>query len=124
MITSKAQIWVTFQRKGIHFYPQAATDPALADVSYLGHEHRHLFAFKVWIEIFHEDRELEFHQFLNWVESLYDSGVLALNHKSCEMISNDLAEHIHAKFPGRNFAIDVSEDKECGSFIQYTVQGV
>lgn len=122
MITSKAQIWVTFQRKGIHFYPQAATDPALADVSYLGHKHRHLFKTKVWIDVHHDDRELEFHQFLNWLESLYDNNVLSFDHKSCEMISNDLAEHIHAKFPGRNFAIDISEDGEVGSYTQYNVQ--
>lgn len=122
MIASKAQIWVTFQRKGKHFFPRAATDPDLADVSYLGHEHRHLFKTKVWIEIFHDDRELEFHQFLNLLESLYDNNVLSFDHKSCEMISNDLAEQIQGKFPRRHFAIEISEDGECGSLISYNPQ--
>ena len=40
-------IWVTFQREGIHKYPAAATDPNLADVSFLANEHRHIFHFKV-----------------------------------------------------------------------------
>ncbi len=113
------KIWVTFQRKGLHFYPQAATDPALQDVKYLGHEHRHLFKFVVGIQVFHDDRELEFHQFLNWIENLYDSKTLHLNHKSCEMIADDLAEQIAACYPGRQLMIDVSEDGEAGATAEY-----
>ena len=113
------KIWVTFQRKGLHFYPQAATDPTLADVKYLGSEHRHLFHFNVGIQVFHDDRELEFHQFLNWIENLYNSKTLQLNHKSCEMIADDLAEQIAARYPGRHLMITVAEDQECGSTTEY-----
>lgn len=113
------RIWVTFQRAGIHLYPAAATDPNLADVSYLGHPHRHLFKFRVSIEVFHEDRELEFHQFLNWLESLYDQGTLELNHKSCEMIGDELAQIILTQYPGRALTVEVSEDGECGCTLSY-----
>lgn len=113
------RIWVTFQRAGIHLYPAAATDPQLADVSYLGHPHRHLFKFRVSIEVFHDDRELEFHQALNWLESLYDQGTLELNHRSCEMIAEELAEKIQARYPNRALTIEVSEDGECGCTISY-----
>jgi hypothetical protein len=112
-------IWVTFQKAGLHRYPLAESDENLKDVSYLGYPHRHLFKFKITIEVFHNDREIEFHQFLNWVESLYSSSILDLKNKSCEMISDELAEAIKNKFPDRKLIIEVSEDGECGSIIDY-----
>ena len=117
-------IWVTFRKEGIHMYPGADTDPKLAtgdwdDVSFLGVPHRHIFHFKVWIEVFHDDRDIEFIQFKRWLQRLYDNSVLELDHKSCEMISNDLFLQIAARYPGRNIWIDVSEDGENGSFIKY-----
>lgn len=117
--SQETMIWVTFRKKGLHRYPAAATDENLKDVSYLGHEHRHLFWFKVKIQVWHDDRELEFHQFLNWVESLYDDKVLDLDYRSCEMISDELATMIQAKYPGRKLVIEISEDGEVGSEIFY-----
>jgi hypothetical protein len=117
-------IWVTFQKEGIHKYPQALTDPLLAtgdeyDVSFLGYPHRHIFHFRVDIEVFHDDRELEFIQFKRWLESLYQTNTLQLNYRSCEMISDDLAVLIKDKYPGRKFKISVSEDNENGSYAEY-----
>jgi len=62
------KVWVRFQKEGIHKYPVALTDPALAtgdeyDVSFLGYPHRHIFHFRVWIDVFHNDRDIEFIQF-------------------------------------------------------------
>ena len=114
-------IWVTFQKEGIHLYPAAKDDPKLADVNFLGYPHRHLFKFKVWIEVFHDDRDLEFIQFKRWLEGMYGDGTLELNHKSCEMISDDLHATITAKYPGRHVSIEVSEDGENGSFAEYPV---
>lgn len=113
-------IYVTFQKKGLHRYPAASQDPKLRDVSYLGNEHRHLFKFKVSIAVEHDDRELEFHQFLNWLESLYEQGILELDFKSCEMIADDLYEHIQYVYPKRKVIIEVSEDGECGCVVEYT----
>jgi len=117
-------IWVTFQKEGIHKYPQALTDPNLAtgdeyDVSFLGYPHRHIFHFRVDIEVFHDDRELEFIQFKRWLESLYQTNTLQLNFRSCEMISDDLSVLIKDKYPGRKFKISVSEDNENGSYAEY-----
>ena len=118
------QIWVTFQKEGVHLYPAAKDDPNLAtgkwdDVSFLGYAHRHMFHFKVGIEVFHDDRDIEFIQFKRWLESLYNDGTLELNHRSCEMISDELAEKINAKYPGRKIEITVSEDKENGATSRY-----
>ena len=82
--------------------------------------HRHIFKFKVSIEVFHDDRDIEFIQFKRWLESLYaDSGILALDFKSCEMISDDLYLQINERYPSRDVIIDVSEDGENGSVTQY-----
>ena len=120
----KKFIWVSFEKEGIHKYPQALTDPNLAtgdeyDVSFLGYPHRHIFHFRVDIEVFHDDRELEFIQFKRWLESLYQTNTLQLNYRSCEMISDDLSVLIKDKYPGRKFKISVSEDNENGSYAEY-----
>jgi hypothetical protein len=117
-------IFVRFQKEGIHKYPAAATDPALAtgdeyDVSFLGTPHRHIFHFEVSIEVFHNDRDIEFIQFKRWLENQYSQGILELNYKSCEMISDDLYEIIATRYPNRNIAIQVSEDNENGATIVY-----
>ena len=118
---AQRQIWITWQREGIHKYPAALTDPALADVEFLGYPHRHIFHFRVWIDVFHNDRDLEFIQFKRWCESLYnsDNSVLSLDHKSCEMMADDLYIQIAQRYPGRVVHIEVSEDGENGALIRY-----
>ena len=120
----KKFIWVTFRKEGIHKYPAALEDPKLAtgdeyDVSFLGYPHRHIFHFKVWIEIFHDDRDIEFIQFKRWLEKLYAEKTLELDYKSCEMMSDDLYEKIKERYPKRYVKISVSEDGENGSDIDY-----
>ena len=117
-------IWVTFNKEGMHKYPAALTDPALAtgdeyDVSFLGYPHRHIFHFKVWIGVTHDDRDIEFIQFKRWLLNLYKDSILALDYKSCEMMSEDLYQQISQKYPDREVWIEVSEDGENGSFIKY-----
>ena len=117
-------IWVTFQREGIHKYPAALDDPKLAEVSFLGYPHRHMFHFKVEIEVFHDDRDIEFIQFKRWLERLYEevessTGVLQLDHKSCEMIADELASEINLEYPGRWIKISVAEDNENGCEMEY-----
>ena len=117
-------IFVRFQKEGIHKYPAAATDPALAtgdeyDVSFLATLHRHIFHFEVTIEVFHTNRDIEFIQFKRWLENQYSQNILALDYKSCEMISDDLYEVIATRYPDRNIIISVSEDNENGATISY-----
>lgn len=121
---ARRMIWVTFRKEGIHKYPAAATDPALAtgdryDVSFLGYPHRHIFHFTVAIEVFHNDRDLEFLQVKRWLEDLYNQGTLELDFNSCEMISDALYEQIATRYPGRDVEITVAEDGENGATISY-----
>ena len=123
---AERKIWITFRREGIHCYPAAATDPKLNtageyDVSFLASPHRHIFHFRVWIDVFHNDRDIEFIQFKRWLESLYSgqSSVLELDWKSCEMIADDLYLQIAGRYPGRAVWIEVAEDGENGCLIKY-----
>lgn len=124
MTSAIRKIWVTFQKEGIHKYPAALQDPQLAtgdayDVSFLGYPHRHIFHFRVSIDVWHNDRDIEFIQFKRWLENLYKDSVLVLDYKSCEMMADDLYLQIADRYPGRAVEIEVSEDGENGCSIHY-----
>lgn len=124
MESATRKIWITFQKEGIHKYPAAATEPALAtgdeyDVSFLGYPHRHIFHFRVWIDVLHNDRDIEFIQFKRWLENLYKDRILQLDYKSCEMMSDDLYLQIATKYPGRTVWIEIAEDNENGALVKY-----
>ena len=77
---NKSFIFVTFQKEGIHRYPAAASERKLAtkrfgkpeehwlDVSFLADLHRHIFHFRVEMEVFHDDRDVEFIQAKRTIE--------------------------------------------------------
>ena len=128
MQAADRKIWVTFRKEGVHRYPAAATDPALCtageyDVSFLANLHRHMFHFRVSIDVFSNDRDIEFIQFKRWLESLYNNSnsILNLDYKSCEMIADDLYIQIADRYPNRAVVIEVSEDGENGCFISYNL---
>ena len=113
-------IFVTFQKEGVHAYPDAPEG-----VEFLRHPHRHIFHFRVDIEVWNDDREIEFILFKRELEDQYKkevvglSSALQLNHKSCEMLADDLAEYIQDSYPGRDLKIEVSEDGENGAVGHY-----
>jgi len=128
VMRAERKIWITFRKEGIHKYPAALTDPQLAtgdhyDVSFLGYPHRHIFHFRVWIDVWHNDRDVEFIQFKRWLEGLYsgNQGVLSLDYKSCEMIADDLYLQIADRYPERAVWIEVAEDGENGCLIKYEI---
>ena len=121
---NKSFIWVTFQKEGIHRYPAASDDPSLAtgdwlDVSFLGTPHRHIFHFRVEMEVFHDDRDVEFIQLKRILENFYNDGTLQLNYKSCEMMARELHERTYNAWPGRDYVVEVSEDGENGCRIYF-----
>ena len=123
-VLRRSMIWVKFEREGIHKYPAALEDPKLAtgdeyDVSFLGYPHRHIFHFRVAIEVFHDDRDIEFIQFKRWLTKLYNEATLQLDYKSCEMIAEDLYKEISDRYPGRAIEIEISEDNENGCNIKW-----
>ena len=110
----KKYIYVTFQKEGIHCYPDAPEG-----VEFLKHPHRHMFHFDVQIEVFHDDRDIEFILFKRELEGLYSDGILQLDYKSCEMMAMDLHEYINDKYQNRDVILDISEDGENGARIKF-----
>ncbi len=119
MIDPNRMIWVTFEKEGMHRYIAAGEDTNLAEVSFLQYPHRHLFKFKVYIEVTHNDRDIEFIIFKRWLQSLYSEAILSVDYKSVEMIAEDLYEKINAKYSSRDVWIEVSEDGENGCLLKW-----
>jgi len=120
----KRWIHVKFSKEGVHCYPAAATDPKLAtggwdDVSFLANPHFHYFHFKVSIEVFQNDRDIEFIQFSRLCQMFYSGGTLELNSQSCEMIAENLIDALVNKYPGRDIKVTVLEDDINGATLEY-----
>jgi len=123
-MNKKTFVYCTFQKEAYHFFPGADQDPQYAtgdeyDVSHLASRHMHYFNFKVWVEVTHNNRQIEFIQLRRWIESLYAKGTLELNHQSCEMLSDALCEKLAERYPGMEIRIDVSEEGINGSYTEY-----
>jgi hypothetical protein len=113
----KATIFIKFQKEGIHRYPDAATNPALVDVSFLAFPHRHMFHFVVHVDVKHDDRDIEFILLKRELEALYETKTLELDFKSCEMIARELLDYIVTRYPNRYVTVEVSEDNENGAYV-------
>jgi len=114
-MNKKMFIFVQTQFEGFHCYPNAPEE-----VSFLRNEHRHIFKTKIYLETFHEDREVEFFIFQRFINSILKEN--KLNNLSCEMISDNIYNEIIKRFPNREIKIEVSEDGENGSFIEYKLE--
>jgi len=123
---ARRMIWITFAFEGIHKYLEAGRSRGLADadmdVSFLAYPHRHMFHFRVGIEVFHNDRDIEFIQFKRFCERQFTTGsdCVELNNSSVEMLADSLYEKVAIRHPDRDVEIEVSEDQENGCRIQYS----
>lgn len=105
-------IYVTTQREGVHCYPNAPNE-----VSFLRHPHRHLFYIKVWIEVFHDDREIEFFIFKSFIQRIVRD--MSIDQHSCEQIATSIYKEIVKTYKNRQIKIDVSEDNENGVLLEW-----
>ena len=106
-------IWVTVQKSGTHSYKTAPEE-----VAFLRNEHRHLFKVEVAIEVFHNDRDIEFIMFRDFVYRQV-SAILDGHNMSCEGYSDMLFGEIRKQYPNRDIRISFSEDGENGSKVYY-----
>jgi len=108
-----SEIFVTFSFEGEHCYPDAPKE-----VYYLRNVHRHMFNVRVVIDVYHDEREIEFHMFKRELQKLYTSYENCSN-KSCETMARELAGYLMIHYRGRDFSITVDEDGENGAIINY-----
>jgi hypothetical protein len=97
---------VRFRVPGIHYWHGA---PVLR--KYLANEHRHLFHVECGVEVFHNDREVEFHDMLDVAQKDF----VLTGRMSCEMAATSLLERLEKHYPNRRMYVDVFEDGECGA---------
>lgn len=106
----KTFIKVRTRSEGIHFWPEAPED-----VFFLKTPHRHEFHWTVTLEVYHDDRDLEFILVKRWIEKEIPRGYLGT--KSCEQLAKDLRTKIKEKYGMRKVMIEVSEDGENGALL-------
>jgi len=120
-------IFVTTQVEGIHYWSKAWKDKLL-NVNYLKHPHRHMFHLKLELQVYNDDRELEFLVMKRWLNIIGQKIFGDLAHlkpipMSCEMIAKEILKEVQ-KFVSsldddriRSASCEVSEDGENGAIV-------
>lgn len=108
----KTNIIVRFTVEGFHQWKNA---PFNRD--YLRNKHRHLFYIEVKVSVLHDDREIEFHDLLDFCKVTFGEGDFGGH--SCETLAKALINDLIAKYPGREIAVSVFEDGEVGAEVSY-----
>lgn len=110
-------IRVRTEFEGFHYYPNAGSiDPR---IKFLENEHRHMFKVEVKISVDHNDRELEFF-LVKWALNDFIKGG-NMNHKSCEMMADEILEFLLNQYgTWRHYQVVVSEDGESDGIVEYS----
>jgi len=109
-----SSIYVNTQFEGIHAYPDAPEE-----VSFLRFPHRHIFHVNVEVDVFHDDREIEFILFKREIEAFITKNMEKLQHSSCEMIGRRILNYVILKYLSRSCTVKVSEDQENGATVRF-----
>jgi hypothetical protein len=116
-MTRQRKTWAVVRTrfKGIHCWPSAPNGA----YEFLRNPHRHEFHVTVWIEQFHDDRDIEYLEFKDWLDGNIKAG--NLDHLSCEMMARRIIEQVeleYSKNQARSIRVEVSEDGENGALIE------
>lgn len=112
----KSSILVKTSFEGWHQYTNAPEE-----VEFLRHPHRHMFFVEAEIEVWDDDRELEFvivKRMLN--QYLYTKPFSG--ECSCEQMSKQIINYLIQKLGDRNMCVTVLEDNENGGRVYYEHQ--
>lgn len=109
MRTGSPWIVIRFTAEGWHHWPGASSRR-----TYLANVHRHLFHVEVWLPVEHEEREVEFHDLLEFCRESFGSGDFGT--ASCETLATRLGKEIARRF-GRACEVLVMEDGEAGAMV-------
>lgn len=105
-------IFVKNQFEGFHRYKDAPDE-----VSFLRNLHRHIFYVKVTIQVFHNERELEFFIIKRNIEKFIDENNF-FDNASCEYIAERIYNFIYDVYKNnRKICVEVSEDNENGAIV-------
>jgi hypothetical protein len=99
---------IRFSVPGFHNWPGASGVRA-----YLADRHRHLFLVEVELQVFHEEREVEFHDLLDFCKTAFPGG--DMEGQSCETMATGLYKEVAGQYPDRRLVVSVFEDGEVGA---------
>ena len=105
-------VTVRFTKEGWHNWPEAE---GVRD--YLASRHRHLFYYELTVSVGHNDREIEFHDLLEFASHAAVAG--ELGRRSCEDMAEVILKAVRDKYPERTYACTVWEDNEVGATITW-----
>lgn len=105
-------ITVRWTREGWHRWPEAE---GVRD--YLSSRHRHLFHYELTVIVEHNDREIEFHDLLEYARENSLGG--ELGRRSCEDLGEVVLKAVASQYPNRNYSCTVWEDNEVGATIKW-----
>ena len=117
----RRSIVVTNNFKGYHKYEQAPEN-----VAFLRTQHRHVFNMKTTIEVFHNERDIEFFQLQDELENFvkffynrpWEKYVDGIYIGSCESLAEKVINYLHEKYPKRHARVEVWEDNENGAIVE------
>lgn len=101
---------VRFRVEGWHRWPDAPERRY-----YLAEMHRHLFHVQVTLEEVHDNREVEYHDLLDFCKGAFPGGNMGSS--SCEMMASVLLQKVAAQYPGRRLEVQCFEDGEVGAIV-------
>lgn len=119
MATLYKDVIIKFQIEALHCWKDI---PESHPSHYLKHPHRHNFHFQLRFIVEGSNREIEFINKKNQVESTVrawadidpPSGLLSFGEKSCEMLAEDLLRHYLIE---NCWWVEVLEDGEMGALV-------
>lgn len=89
------------------------------EVLFLRNLHRHIFNYEVELEVFHDDRELEFIMVKNRLREFIDE-VDWPNTASCEQMATDIGKYLRDMYGfDRALSVSVFEDNENGAKVVF-----
>ena len=109
----KTLIVVKSQFEGIHAWDKCPHE----DVSFLRYPHRHIFHVVMKVEVFHDDRQLEFIQVKRKLNQFLKTLDINLGSTSCEMLAKQIGGFFIPIFPVH--MVSVSEDDENGAEVYF-----
>lgn len=107
-------VTVRWEQIGFHSWPEAA-----GVRNYLSTRHRHKFFFTLTVTVFHNDREIEFHDLLDMARCVIPEE--ELGRSSCEDLAVRIIEAVVKTNPrsaaNRTIRCSVFEDNEVGATV-------
>lgn len=107
-------IFITTNFVGFHRWPEAKSKR-----KYLANLHRHLFGVKVEVSVTENNRQIEFHDLKDVVNTIIEKFILIRKNDamSCEDIAETILDYLELKYSKNMISVTVDEDGECGSSV-------